>query len=250
MTEEKTQKGNPHSLTVNQHCFPVKSIERFTKDGVVEVLRLGEGKIFQAKPNNKVFCAKRAWDQRAEQGFMKEIEDAYQNVIGELLSSDIPKLSEAHNEKITDMYLLWSIRYRRSKQPLGRIKIKGAIGLAREFTADDEEYLEKNDITVIMPDMTMSGRGRTGTSIQLDIMNIKKTMSDSSWGVIRSEEAEFLVPDSVPNEFFLPISPKIALLRNIESGYANDETVCELNSIVLSLADEFVFAQDLSKCPR
>ena len=36
--KKKPQKGNPHELTVKQHCFPRRSIERFAnKDGIVNV---------------------------------------------------------------------------------------------------------------------------------------------------------------------------------------------------------------------
>ena len=41
MKYEKTEKGNPHNLTINQHCFPSRSIERFSNnDGCVEVHRI------------------------------------------------------------------------------------------------------------------------------------------------------------------------------------------------------------------
>lgn len=67
MKYEKTQKGNPHQLTINQHYFPARSIERFVRpDGRVDVHYIKNSKNFQVKPNNPIFCARRAWDQRVE----------------------------------------------------------------------------------------------------------------------------------------------------------------------------------------
>ena len=76
MKYEKTQKGNPYQLTVCQHTFPAASIARFADTtGCVEVYLIKQNKVVRLKPDDKLFCAKRVWDQRAESGFMKEIED-------------------------------------------------------------------------------------------------------------------------------------------------------------------------------
>jgi hypothetical protein len=89
MNYEKPQKGNPHQLTVNQHCFPVSCIKRFANvEGKVELVRLPEGEHILAKPDAKIFCAKRAWDQRAEHMFMNEIEGKYKNLAEEIISNN------------------------------------------------------------------------------------------------------------------------------------------------------------------
>src|SRR5580700_8963929 len=69
---ERTRSRNPNSLTINQHVFPSKSIERFTnQSGNVSVHDLLRAKVFSAKPQNAIFCARRAWDERTETGYMK-----------------------------------------------------------------------------------------------------------------------------------------------------------------------------------
>ena len=109
MEYEKTQKGNPHRLTVKQHCFPMRSIERFAcSDGLVDVQR--GVKNFRLKPDHTLFCARRAWDQSAESGFMKEIEDVYQELAEKIVDGVVSKLSKADQAIITDMYALWNIR--------------------------------------------------------------------------------------------------------------------------------------------
>jgi hypothetical protein len=78
---ERPQKGNPRHLTVKQHVWPFESIRRFANSkGVVCLYYKPRDKTRWAKPNDPLFCARRVWDQRAETGYMKRIEDAFQAV--------------------------------------------------------------------------------------------------------------------------------------------------------------------------
>jgi hypothetical protein len=55
MKYEKTQKGNPHQLTIHQHTFPTKSIARFTdKSGYVKVKLIAQSKIISLNPINQL----------------------------------------------------------------------------------------------------------------------------------------------------------------------------------------------------
>lgn len=82
MKPEHTQKGNPHQLTLLQHIFPSKSIDRFCNgNGVVDMYMFNHGKRRTAKPSDKFFCARRKWDERAEKGYGKDVEDEFQQVV-------------------------------------------------------------------------------------------------------------------------------------------------------------------------
>jgi hypothetical protein len=71
---EKTLPKNPNQLTVKQHVFPSRSIERFRNpNGRVSVYDILRRQIRLRAPNDILFCARRAWDQRAEAGYMKQI---------------------------------------------------------------------------------------------------------------------------------------------------------------------------------
>ena len=113
MKHKKTQKGNPHQLTVWQHCFPKRSIDRFAnEDGKVYVHLIRDAKIVSLSPANHIFCVRRIWDQRAESGFMKKIEDAYQELADRIAAGRlIRRLSHREREIVTDMYALWNIRW-------------------------------------------------------------------------------------------------------------------------------------------
>ena len=96
MTYEPTQKGNPHRLTVKQHTFPKTSIARFAgQKGNVELFLKSLDRVIQAKPSNEIFCAERAWDQQAESGFMKKVEDDFQALAGRILDDDLVSFKEA-----------------------------------------------------------------------------------------------------------------------------------------------------------
>jgi hypothetical protein len=76
---ERPQKKNRRFLTVNQHVFPLACIARFTDaDGRVSLHDLTRSVERRAKPDDDIFCAKRAWDQRTERG-MKKTEDEFQS---------------------------------------------------------------------------------------------------------------------------------------------------------------------------
>src|SRR6516165_2453987 len=83
---EKTRPRNPNRLTVDQHVFPSTSIERFADEkGYVSLHDLRRERIIRVKPRNAIFCASRAWDERTETGFMKRIEDEFQQIIGPII---------------------------------------------------------------------------------------------------------------------------------------------------------------------
>ena len=253
MKYEKTQKGNPHQLTVKQHCFPVRSIKRFARsDGRVDVQRVKDKDVenFQVRPNNPLFCARRSWDQRAESGFMKKIEDVYQELADRIVDGTVLKLSKADQAKIADMYALWNIRWIWSRQPVEDQRIEGAIGVKHELSLDDQELLEKEGISVIRPDLTISGRHFTGIHIQKNLFKVRKQMQNAHWGILKSTKGEFVVPDNSPISHMLPIAPQICLFSVSEDDEINEAEVAQINTQSIHGSTEYYFARDLSKCPR
>ena len=197
-TYEMTQRHNPHQLTIRQHCFPRKSIERFAnKDGVVHVHLVEHGRTVFLKPDDNNFCALRTWDQRAETGFMREIEDRYQGLAEKIEDGTIARrLNLEEKNVVTDMYILWNCRWHWNKDPVKDQKIKGALGVSREFSKDQQEFLEKEGIGVIRPDLSISGRHLTGVKIQQNIFDERERMGGCTWGILNSRGAEFVVPDN------------------------------------------------------
>lgn len=189
MKHEKTQKGNPHQLTVCQHTFPAASIARFADtDGCVEVYLIEQKKVVRLKPDDQLFCAKRVWDQRAESGFMKGIEDKYQLLAEAVVIDDERNLNAEEQQIITDMFAIWNIREHKKTNPISDQKIGGIIDVSQHYTKDEQELLEKNHIGSIQPVLSMTGRHLAGPNIQLNLFEVRKQMSDAQWDVLTALE--------------------------------------------------------------
>ena len=158
--KKNPQKGNPHGLTVKQHCFPRRSIERFANpEGIVNVWLNDQAKSIPVRPEDRIFCAHWVWDQRAESGFMREVEGAYQALAEEIAQGRVVRrLRPEENDVVTEMYSLWWIRSKWRFRPLDDQPLKGVIGLQHEFSRDERERLEKSGVSVVRPDLKLEGR--------------------------------------------------------------------------------------------
>ena len=79
MIYEKPQKRNPHQITIRQHVFPRFCIQRFCDEaGVVSFFDKITGSIQSKTSKDISFCALRVWDEHAEHGYMKSIEDNFE----------------------------------------------------------------------------------------------------------------------------------------------------------------------------
>ena len=247
MKYKKTQKGNPHRLTVMQHCFPKRSIERFTNDkGVVCVHILKTEKTVSLRPDDPIFCARRTWDERAESGFMKEIEDTFQDLADRVASGKVVRhLSIAERQIVTDMFALWNIRCLWKNRPLQDEKIIGALGTTRNLSLDDQELLEKNHITPIRPDASMDGRHFTGVKIQQNLFHVRETMKDAHWGILKSRGDEFVVPDSCENRVHLPLTPHLCFANIVGYRVLDSTELREMNAQSICTSKEYYFARNL-----
>lgn len=252
MKYERTQKGNPHQLTIKQHYFPTRSIARFGRpDGTVEVWRHKNAENFRVRPDDSLFCARRSWDQRAESGFMRQVEGVYQELADGIVDGNVLMLCKADHAKISDMHALWNIRWIWGRQPIRDQPIEGAIGVETELTLDDQEFLEKTGITPIPPELTISGRSLTGIKVQREFWRVRKQMcSSTTWGILKSKRGEFLVPDNSCKCLILPVAPQICLLAESEDREIEDAELARINSQSIRNSSEYYFARDLSQCPR
>lgn len=250
MDYEKPQKGNPHQITVNQHCFPASCIKRFAgNDGRVQLVQLPQLETISAKPDAMIFCTKRTWDQKAEHVFMREIEDKYKALAEDILSNTTIELDKKQQNIVTDMFALWNIRAHRKDQPIQDQKIVGVNDVAIKFTKDEQEELEKHGITAIRPNLTIPGRNLASISIQLNLYAVRDQMRDAQWGILKSIKGEFIVPDQVPNSRIMPLTPNLCFFSQRENDEIDESELAKINSCSIAGAKEYYFARDLSKCP-
>lgn len=246
---EKTRPRNPNRLTLDQHVFPAKSIERFADpDGRVAVHLLDSDKIIRVKSDNPLFCADRAWDQRAETGFMKQIEDAFQEAVRPILEGNAASVSAEARTAIDRMYSLWYWRARYRDLESQETDLKGIIG--SDLTLAQEENLESNGYMFARKSGTMPARQLNGVTLMIRTNRYADHLAATvpRWGVITAQVGEFIVPD-VPWHGVLPLKPQLALINAAPDGMITEQNLAQFNDATRSLSEDYFFARDFARCP-
>lgn len=245
---EKTQSGNPHQLSRRLHVFPAKSIERFTRQGGVDLFDVRRRICRRARVNDVLFCADRSWNHGAESGFMKGIEDAFQVLVTDILNGK-NMFNEDESDIIAEFYGLWAARVRwrylaSQDTPVG----DDFLGTRVDYSKDELERLEKNHISAFRSDGTMAMRNISALCIRLEIDREREACSGRNWGVFTAKASEFCVPD-VPSYGVIPVTPIIALALDNHSETLTPDEVADVNSKLNDNACEYLFARDFDKCP-
>jgi hypothetical protein len=210
MVDEKPQKGNSHQLTIYQHVYPARSIERFADAaGTVEVWLRRNNKTFRASPDNPLFCARRTWDQRAESGYMKAIEDEFQ-ILADRIANGGARLTAEESLAASKFFILWQVRAERRRQPMAEAAMSGVT--PDSPTKDQRERLEKNRGAFINPDQTLSGRSVSGFHIFREIDLRLPQLTRARWGVVTAQQGEFILPESFGYCCQIPITPNCCLV--------------------------------------
>lgn len=246
---EPTQPGNPHKLTKNQHVFPFVSIRRFEQShaGVTAVLLREKTRLSNLRADNKLFCANRVWDQRAESGYMAQIEREFQFVANRLIASDYSWLN-LKQSAITAFYALWELRahYRRNPEPA--VSVEG-VHSRNLLTKDTKEFLEAHHTAYIDENHLLPSRQLTGMRIQFSIDSIVMSLAEVNWRPCWAtpDAGEFLVPDR-PVGLHIPITPTLTLLGRSDIDVARPGVLRAINLHALAGSDRFVFARNLGRC--
>lgn len=251
---EEIQKSNPHALTEKQHFIPKQSIQRFCNEHnciKIKNLTSRNKKIVSVSCEDEVFRVQRLWDQRAENGYMKKIEDAFQKLVDQIIEEKIISFNDNENKIICDMYTLWESRIFQIEKFLENetlfIQLNGIHG--ENLTKDEEEILEKKHCLYTNKNAEISNRNMIGFQIQ---RNLDFSLySNIKLGIVKSISKEFIMPSNpIPSEdIIFPISSQYCLIPNFNFIYeiVNDETVDELNNIMMKHAKWFYFGKNLEK---
>jgi hypothetical protein len=251
MTFEKPQKGNPYRLTIRQHIFPRASIARFANSsGRVHVHKVNANRSFLAAPDNALFCAKRVWDQRAEDSFANKIERPFQRLANAIVEGAILALGESEKKTINLFYALCLIRAEWKSIRVSNHQIPGAVGFQYETSKDLQEKLEARHIICFGPDLTFPGRSSAGVVMQSRINQLQNELSDTDWCILRAQRGEFLVADNFSCWRVIPISPVLCLAPGSNHGVISEAEVAWLNRQAIAISRAYYFARDLSRCPR
>jgi hypothetical protein len=239
---------NPNRLTINQHVFPLKTMKQFAQDGRVSVHLVARRAVFSRKPNNSMFCACRAWDEKAEVGFMKRIEDEFQAVVAPVIDGRVGAITSEHKLVVDRMYALWYMRARYRELEEQEIQLNSVAGSA--LSKEQEENLEKNGYMFVRQGGAMPARQLNAVELQMRIYAYARELAVgvTRWGVISARSGEFIVPD-VPLHTIIPLSPSLALVGSAPDGVIVEQNLAEINRAASAASQEYFFARDFSKCP-
>lgn len=245
---EKTRGKNPNRLTVNQHIYPRRSIARFAGDDKrVDVHDVVRCQIRRAKPQDCIFCARRAWDQRAETGYMKDIENRFQS-LAEIIISEQSTISSVEDKQVVERFFaLWYMRSRYSELKNQEIKLNGISG--ENLTKEEEENFEAKRYLFARTGGIVPARQLNGLWLQSQIDGYARDLSAvERWGVIQPQSGEFITTDT-PWHMIIPLTPKLALVGNEPDGMILAETLAQLNRLAIAGSQRYFLAHDLSECP-
>ncbi|QJQ03436.1 hypothetical protein C798_25325 [Herbaspirillum rubrisubalbicans Os34] len=240
------QKGNPHNLTVKQHIFPRKGLQRFAMEDVVRVRLIGKQEPIFCKTGDTLFCANRAWDQRSEVFHSRDIEVDFAQLTDKLISGEVRKLDSAMNLIATDFYDLMDERYKAHITPYEDETFVGIS--ANDLSLDEQELLESKGIMFVGPEGTMSGRTIAGIHMMGRRM-YRRRIDVPLWGIWHAQGGEFIVPDNFSENMCIPVSPSIWLMAEKGSLTLNFREVAQLNAFHLYRAHRYAFARDFDFAP-
>jgi hypothetical protein len=244
---ERPRPKNPNRLTRRQHVFPVRSMQQFVnQSGRVSVFDMLRRKVRPARPDDILFCARRAWDQRTEV-YMKHIEDRFQQIARPIIDGRADTIAPEQKPAINSMFALWFMRVRYRELDAQEVRLFGIAG--DDLTKAQEENLEKGGYLFTRKGGKMPARQLNGVQLQMRAdLYARDLAALATWGVIHAQSGEFIVPD-VPLHTIIPLSPKLALIGSAPDGIILEQNVAEINSAIKAGSREYYFARDLLKCP-
>jgi len=243
MPYEPTMKRNPRELTVDQHLHTAHAISKFyDHDGKVEVKMLRTGEVVKRHKRAKIFCTKRTWDQRAEIGYMLSIEKAFHDEI-----DNIKTFSERNHDALSRYHLLWRLRHYFHQYDCKDLGLKGITGSG--LTKAQEEIVESKGGGFFRDKGVVASRLASGLEIQNSLDRYWHNYEGIKWGLVQTEEGEFVVADACHQLPFMPVSPNTAFLAGAEDHTVSRVAVCHLNSKSIAASHEYYFARELSACP-
>ncbi len=244
MKYEKTQPGNPLQLTVRQHVISAKSLERFAgEEGCVEVRTVRSPKVLLLRPENPIFTLPRAWDQRAEVGWMKRIEDRFQALVDDILCGKVEHITGDDTWKVTHYFSLWYWRSR--QQPPEEMEYQFAGVTGERLTLEQEERFEKQHVMFTRAGGRTPTRFLTGIQLQVRVDQYAHlVLKDWTWGVIQAQAGEFLMPD-VPHHGFAPLAPNVLLAANHPNGTVLKSNLMQINIAFLAYSWSYFVARNI-----
>lgn len=235
---EPPQKGNPHKLTRDQHVIPVATLLRFAgPDGLVEV-HLRDGRVERIPTDNELFSVDRLWDQRAEAGYMRSLEDDFQGLVDALETGREGPLSSAEHQMITRFWSMWRWRNHFIDTPATPQPLNGIT--PDPLSKDQREILESKWTLFVAEDNTLPARMVTGMRIQMLIDRDAVHFGEKRWGILRASSPNLIIPDRPDGLMSIPASPRLLLAVDNPDGELSGAEIVRANAIAIRFSRNFV----------
>lgn len=247
---EKPSKGNPYQLTIKQHVFPKRMIERFSNPTtkLVDVIRKKDPRRLSLAPQAEIFCAMRQWDQRAEKIIGKPIEDKFNDLVDNITNNPFYEINGNDNETINSFYSLLSARQDCKYKPHNDIKSRSKKKIGTYLDKDLQERLESN-YTLFYRDTGFPSRILNGLMIQKSIDHFKIRYGNLEWNIAYLSYGHIVVPEAI-DFFFIPIAPNIFLTPRKGSKILGWADCMALNHCINILCQRstYFFSRNLNTC--
>jgi hypothetical protein len=214
-------------------------LQRFARaaDGRVEV-RLRDGRVAKLPLHNQLFCVDRLWDQRAEAGYMKTIEDRFQALVTALDGGRYGALSPAEHLCITRFWSLLHWRNHFSESPVDAPELMGIKG--ENLTIDQREVLEGKGAMFAGDDNKLPTRMFIGMRIQMLIDQDSIQCLEKRWGVLRSPEGQLILSDRSLRLMSITASPRLLLAADNSDGELTQAEIHHANRISIARSRNYV----------
>jgi len=202
-----------------------------------------------------MFLSGRAWEQRSEVS-SHEVETEFQNLATQISGDKVNLLNVEQCKIVAEMASIWLSRWYLAHKPSQDIKLDMAPpevmnkSTPEGFDSRDDymDAVEKAGHVAEGSDGSIPGRFQSWPRFRMLKTKIRGQLEGFSWGIVRTQEAEFIVPD-VSLDGFLPISPNVLLIAGKTDLTASRDDVSELNRRMKAGSRRWFFARDLKQSP-
>jgi hypothetical protein len=208
---------------------------------------LDDCKVRMLSPTNGRFCAQRVWDQGTETLAAQTTEAAFDDLASKIVQGEIKTVGARASEVVTQFQALWCARFEARWNPPPPTAMAGIMPGA-QLSKDDAENLEANGYSYALG-ATMPSRVLAGLKVRIQTMQMARRWAGTTWGILRSDDAEFLVPDNIINVALIPVSPTICLSLAGEDRQINPLEVAQINRLFAEFSYRYYFARNLDRCP-
>ena len=187
------------------------------------------------------------WDHRTEHSLMERTEREFQSIAEEIIGGKVA-LDMVENYAVTRFWHLWRERFMLKHSPQLTLRSPAIGPDAQPLTQEQQENLEGNHYLYFV-DGELLGPQAAGLRLMIKLGPWLSRQQPMSWNVLRSEDLEFLVPDTFGDYAFVPIAPNCCVASDMPSDPRMDRsTVGQINELALAQRKEYVFARDLRAC--